>query len=701
MRRRVLLAALLVAGAAVLAHARGLSGGFVYDDHRFIVRNRAIESLEDPGRFFTDPGTAGAAQGVEPDVWRPLRTLAFAVDRALFGLAPFGWHLAGVALHAANAVLVWLLLLRLLGRSPARIDPGEAAARLRACTLGALVFALHPATVEAVAWVSSRGDLLAWFFVLLAFEALHRPGRLRTALGALLLALACLSKESAVIAFALLPLRDAALPADVRPPRATTWARTGLLAAVTAAYFVARQSVMPAAPDLPPLAQTDFPDGGRLAATRGMLASVLWYAKVLVWPFGFPFDRNVHTDPVPLSFGDPTVVAGAGILVSAVLAGVLAWRRARPAAGFGWLGALVAMIPVSSVLVPLKAFAAERFLYPALPCLVAVLAAFGVRAALRAPARRRRLAMAAGAALVAGLGLLAWHRTGPWRDDASLWAAVLREEPMNPRGWEGVGFEHLRHGRLSEAERALSTYREFQPLDGKAHAQRAALFLRLHQDLTGLDASAEGWEGVKAPRFVLAQAIAESRTAVEIWSRIGLARGRGDRALLRATLEGWRTAALEYGDLGEARRANDLLVADDASDGGAVAYGQRRVRAILALLVLEARVHDDVRRDVARRRVRAELLRDAGVDPGLSDAEVRDALLPSLSALLAERPSDHALRRHRVKALLRRAEQGPADRRAADLAMLESDLDVLVRAVPAEPGLAETLTAVQARRGPR
>ena len=134
------------------------------------------------------------------------------------------------------------------------------------------------------------------------------------------MALACLAKESAVVAFLLLPLRDLALPAATRPSARTTRVRTLLLAAVTAAYLGARLWVMPSSDDLPWLAQTSLPDGGRAAAVRGALASLGWYLRVLFVPLGFPFDRNVYTDPVPLGWGEPSVVLGLAIL------GSLLWR---------------------------------------------------------------------------------------------------------------------------------------------------------------------------------------------------------------------------------------------------------------------------------------------------------------------------------------------------------------------------------------
>jgi hypothetical protein len=147
-----------VAGLAVvllgafLAHAVATGHGFVYDDHRFVEHNPAIRSLADPARFFTDPGTASAAQGVEPDVWRPLRTLAFALEYAAFGLAPRGWHVVNLLVHLLNAALVYRLLLRLLAPAPAPPSGGGAGAVVAAAA-GALLFAVHPVTVETVAWV--------------------------------------------------------------------------------------------------------------------------------------------------------------------------------------------------------------------------------------------------------------------------------------------------------------------------------------------------------------------------------------------------------------------------------------------------------------------------------------------------------------------------------------------------------------------
>lgn len=711
MRRALAWIPPLLVALAFAAHGRSLGFGFVYDDHRFVEQNPAIASLADPWSFFSEPGTASAAQGVQPDIYRPLRTLHFAVDRAVFGLRPFGWHLVSVLLHGLNGALVFLLLLRLLvrsedasaldGRIPGR--GGESSAAILASAWGAALFVVHPVTVESTAWISSRGDLLAWTFALLALEAFSKEGRGRTCLGLVAVALACLAKESALALVALVPLRDLCAPVGARPSRRTTWARTGATAAVVAVYLGVRTRVLPGVPDVPWLAQTEFPDGSRAAAARGMLASLVWYARVLLLPYGFPFDRNVFTDPVPTSWGDPEVILGLGLLLTTVTAGLVALRTRRGAFAFACLGTLAALGPVSNVIVPLKAFSAERFLYPALPCLAAGAAALGLRLAGRAGPSTRRGAVALGVVLVALLAVVSWSRSAPYESERTLWEAVRKESPNNPRAYEGLGLELLKEGRLDAAERALKTYREFQPWDGKVHAELAATFRRLHADLAR-SASDELLRTSDLPQrlaFVLRQSLLESRAAVDAWSRIGLVRGRGDRALLRSTLLGWRDAALEFGDLREATRANELLAVQELRPDVAASYDTRRMRLVIAALALSPR--DEGRapapgRELERARVRAEALRAAGLDPNVSDPDALAALRPRLGALLAEKPNDHALRRHRVTGILRVAQARGREPDEADLGELESDLAVLVAAFPDDADLRRTLEAVRARR---
>ncbi|MFO0934577.1 MAG: hypothetical protein U1E39_17965 [Planctomycetota bacterium] len=718
------LAAVLL--GAFLAHAVATGHGFVYDDHRFVEHNAAIRSLADPARFFTDPGTASAAQGVEPDVWRPLRTLLYAAQYAAFGLAPRGWHVVGLLVHLLNAALVYRLLLRVLAPAPPG-PAGEGAAPVVAAAAGALLFAVHPVTVEAVAWVSSLGDLVAWSLALVALLLSTRPGAAATAGVVVLGTVACLAKESAVVLFALVPLLRSALPADARPGRRETALRAGLLLAATVGYLVVRGAVLRTPADLPPLAQIDFPDGSRAAAVRAFLAAVVWYARALVLPTGFPFDRNAVTDPPPSSWGDPEVVLGAAILVALALAALRGLRRPRSVAPFAAGGALAVLVPVAGVLVPLKAFAALRFLYPALPGLAAGLVAAGAAAVAGRP-RARVVALAAAAVAVVLLGVGTHRRSEAWADEGTLWTAVLRADPMNPRAHEGLGFERLREGSLDRArratesepdrlrrirdhldrgQRALRTYQEFQPYDGKVRAQNVAALRRLYDELRAAVVPSESTdriEDVKIPSWVLKLTITEARAAMEAWERRGLTRGRGDEALRRATLEAWRGAALDLGDVVETLRVNALLAEADRRARGEVAYGQRRVPPLVAGMVLgrePARDGTPPARDLERRRARATVLAAAGLDPNLSDLVAWDALLPQLDALLRERPDDHALRRQRIAGLLLRVDGLPADDAARALEVLERDLSILLASSPGDRRVAQALEAVRARRGGR
>ena len=631
-----LVAALLVFGGTVVAHWGSLDGGFVYDDHRFIEHNRSVRSIPLVGAF-TDPGTASHGDGIQHDIYRPLRTLLFSVEYALFarerddGAVDFHlrwWHFLSVLLHAINAVLV-LRLLRPLVRGAA----GIAAA-------GALLFAVHPLTSESVAWLSSQGDLLAMSFALSALIVLERRGVARTVIGAVCFALACLSKESALVLPALLPLRDLALPRDdveVPSPWArATWIRTGVLAGVAMLYFAVRLSVLPG------LAQVEHAGGSVLATARGMANGLVWYAQALLWPAGFSFDTRID---VPLRWTDPEVWVGLGLLGTTIAAGVFGLVRKRYLLAFATLGFLVLLGPVSNVIVPLKTFVADRFLYPGLLCVGAGLAALLL--ALHGTARIAALTI-----VFCLLGALAWltmDRNASWADEASLWTAVREDRPGNANAYQGMAFEYGRAGRVAEAERALASYLEANPDDGKSTRYMGDLFGRIAAGLVQLYDIGGTSHDLNRSQARFAQ-IRMYRRALEIWEQPGgLLRGRGSEAMRAEMLDLWIQAAADVGDVRSAKFANDYLIDLEARgedytsrDAQAVmqraSWWRRRTRVMLALTAvraaigrqapkeLEARILEDLRMVVA----------DVGLDPRLARRALPYPLRGLLEGLIAE-----------------------------------------------------------------
>ena len=99
--------------------------------------------------------------------YQPLSWLSLALDHALWGMDPKGYHLTGLLLHAANAAVFYFVALRLLRlAAPAGRGEPEAALPL-AAAFASLCFSLHPLRVEAVVWATERRDTLSGFFYLL------------------------------------------------------------------------------------------------------------------------------------------------------------------------------------------------------------------------------------------------------------------------------------------------------------------------------------------------------------------------------------------------------------------------------------------------------------------------------------------------------------------------------------------------------
>jgi tetratricopeptide (TPR) repeat protein len=159
-------AALLVASITFVVFLPALSNDFVnWDDIYLTYENPNIQSLDFGFLKWAFTSVVIAS-------WYPLTLVSFALDYAIWGPEPWGFHLTNVILHSANTFLVALLVCRLVETGRGRNEAGGVdKAVLVAGVVTALFFGIHPLRVESVAWVAERKDVLYSFFFLLSVLA--------------------------------------------------------------------------------------------------------------------------------------------------------------------------------------------------------------------------------------------------------------------------------------------------------------------------------------------------------------------------------------------------------------------------------------------------------------------------------------------------------------------------------------------------
>ena len=166
--------------------ATELEGEFVYDDEHLIVRNPLITDLSNVGRIFSSGYWDFQPEAERVPYWRPLTALLHAIVWQFSGSDPRGYHVLSIAVHLAATTLAFYLVHRLTSST-------------WIAAVAALLFGLHPAQVESVAWVSGLNDPLCGLFVLAALGS-HLVWRQRGSSGlpiapAIACAFALLAKE--------------------------------------------------------------------------------------------------------------------------------------------------------------------------------------------------------------------------------------------------------------------------------------------------------------------------------------------------------------------------------------------------------------------------------------------------------------------------------------------------------------------------
>ncbi len=351
---------------------------------------------------------------------------------AAVGKEPAGWHAVNILLHAANVVLIWMVLRRL---------------RIPGAWLAALLFAVHPVNVATVAWISEQKSTLSMLFFALSilwyvrFDEDNEGWWYGLSLAAFSLAL--LSKAAVVM----LPVVLLGCVLWLRGRlRSQDWLRTArffalsILLGLTTVWFQYHRAL-----------------GGHATRTDGFL-SHLAVAGLAPW---FYLSKTVL--PLDLCMVYPQWNPGAwgwsGWLPGIALAGSFAllwWKRngwGRPLLfGLGYF--LVMLFPVLGFFDQgfyRYSMVADHWQYYSIAGVTALAAAGTVVLGRRLHRGQHQVVGAVAAVVVIVLGALTWQRCLVFRNQETLFRDNLLHNPLAWIAHNNLGSALLLEGRVSDA----------------------------------------------------------------------------------------------------------------------------------------------------------------------------------------------------------------------------------------------------------
>jgi tetratricopeptide (TPR) repeat protein len=419
-----------------------------FDDLSYILKNPSIQA------GLTWNTVKWSFTTFKEGNWHPLTWLSHALDYQLFHLDPVGHHYTNLLFHAANAVLIFLLLRRATGS-------------LYPSLIVAALFALHPVNVESVTWAAERKNVLSTFFFLLALCAYDRyarssgHSRYRAYLYltvSVCFVLGLLAKPQVVtLPFVLFlwdywPLQrigtkwsDGVSQPD-RPQTATAprslpfllWEKLPLLA-LAAADSVLTVFAQHAGKAIRTI--TEVPLSQRL---ENVPISYVRYIGKLFWPSRLApmYPRSANGFPVSQVIGALALL----LLISA-----LAWHwRSRRYLVVGWLWFLGTLIPMIGLITVGDQAMADRYAYiPYIGLFLAIV--WGVDE-LASAYKIPLASLVAGAVVVlAVLGTVTYRQLGHWRDDETLWRYTLSVTEGNYVAHNNLAIMYAGAGRTEEA----------------------------------------------------------------------------------------------------------------------------------------------------------------------------------------------------------------------------------------------------------
>ncbi|MEO8881480.1 MAG: tetratricopeptide repeat protein [Gemmatimonadaceae bacterium] len=453
--------------AAALPYLSSLTFGFVYDDLGVIV--------EVPSRH-TWLGVAQAwVQSYwgnpETGLYRPVAQFMYALLWNLGGGMPWIFHLYAIAIHVATTLGLWWLLARATNRW--------------AAFFGALLFAVDPVHVEAVANIVNSSEVLVALFGIACISVVLRasmksdggvqigwkPALL--AAGTYLLAIGAKESGAGIPAIAFLCLWGWRASDSGRRPtfrevlvggwRVWALCTVALASMVTARFFVLGGLTVSQHWVTHEVRNFTF-------APRFWTMTAAWplIGRLLIWPSKL---RMHYGSDIVIPLTEPTIWAVLSLASAAIIvacAALLARRGdRRPLVSIAWVA--IAFFPASNLLVPTGQLLAERTLY--LPSVgMALLVAWGANQLYVAVKNLGLGTFAAQlvtgvplAAIAIGGLLVTYPEVIPWQTNYTLFLHGIEQAPRASRPWQLMGDLYANKGDHVKALKYLQRAHNLEP----------------------------------------------------------------------------------------------------------------------------------------------------------------------------------------------------------------------------------------------
>jgi len=442
---------LIIIAVTLFTYSNSLLNGFVGDDQVVIEDNKFYRSFDNLPRLFQKDyltSNVNIMIAAEQDMgsgsvaYRPVLSMTYFLDYAIWKLAPFGYHLTNVILHLLNCLLLYFLVFFVLKNK-------------RTALFAALLFSVHPTKVEAVVNVGYRADVLSAFFALLSFlcfiryrDHLNFKRNLLFVLSNIFLLLGLFTKESVIVLPVIFVLYDAYFEKDrarsFMAKARSTYLGYGLITVfyLFIYWVVFRNNT---------LGQGHLMGGTLFSHCVSMGRIFLQYMINFINPASVDILPPKYFPPFN-SYSVISFPVSILLFVSMIFLSIKMYKKFKPASFF-LLWFIISLAPISNI-IPIPNPMAHRFLYLPSVGLIIVLSIILDRV-LSNPAHFKNLPDL-GKIIKVGIVALCITFTialnSNWKNNYMIGAMLVENYPEHAQGYLILGSEYVRGGLFVHAK---------------------------------------------------------------------------------------------------------------------------------------------------------------------------------------------------------------------------------------------------------